>query len=95
MRSGCLSLVLRLCVALMAAILTVMGLALLFWFAVLTLGPPVETGKVLKVIAAFLAAGALFLVGRSVWRDLRRRQRRRQPVESTQGSEERGSTGEH
>ena len=91
MRSGCLSLVLRLGVALMAAVLIVAGLVLLFWFAVLTLGPPVETGKVLKVIAAFLAAGALFLVGRSVWRDLRERQR----VESKQGSEERSSTGEH
>ena len=91
MRSGCLSLVLRIGVALMAAVLIVAGLALLFWFAVLTLGPPVETGKVLKVIAAFLAAGALFLVGRSVWLDLRRRQ----PVESAQGAEERGSTGEH
>ena len=91
MLSGCLSLVLRLSVALVAAILIVAGLALLFWFAVLTLGPPVEMGKIFKVIAAFLAAGFFFLVGRSVWRDLRRRQ----PVESTQGSEERGSTGEH
>ena len=91
MRSGCLNLVTRIGVALMAAVFMVAGLVLLFWFAVLTLGPPVSTGKVLKVIAAFVAAGALFLVGRSVWRDLRRRQ----PVESTQGSEERGSTGEH
>ena len=91
MRSGCLNLVIRIGVALLAAVFMVAGLVLLFWFAVLTLGPPVETGKVLKVIAAFLAAGALFLVGRSVWRDLRRRQ----PVESTQGSEKRGSTGEH
>ncbi len=91
MLSGCLNLVIRIGVALMAAVLIVAGLVLLFWFAVLTLGPPVETGKVLKVIAAFLAAGALSLVGRSIWRDLRRRR----PVESTQGSEERGSTGEH
>jgi hypothetical protein len=91
MLSGCLNLVIRIGVALMAAVFIVAGLVLLFWFAVLTLGPPVETGKVLKVIAAFLAAGALSLVGRSVWRDLRRRQ----PVESAQGSEERGSTGEH
>ena len=91
MRSGCLSLVLRIGVALMAAVLIVMGLALLFWFAVLTLGPPVETGKVLKVIAAFLAAGSFFLVGRSVWRDLRGRR----PVESRQASENRGSTGDH
>ncbi len=82
---------LRIGVALMAAVLIVAGLALLFWFAVLTLGPPVETRKVLKVIAAFLAAGSFFLVGRSVWRDLRRRR----PVESVQGSEERGSAGEH
>ena len=87
MRSGCLSLVLRIGVALMAAVLIVAGLALLFWFAVLTLGPPVEPGKIFKVIAAFLAAGALSLVGRSVWRDLRRRR----PVESTQGPEGRGS----
>jgi uncharacterized membrane protein YdjX (TVP38/TMEM64 family) len=91
MRSGCLSLMLRIGVALIAVLFIVAGLGLLFWFAVLTLGPPVETGKVLKVIAAFLAAGALFLVGRSIWRDLRRRK----PVESAQGSEERSSTGEH
>lgn len=91
MLSGCLNLVIRIGVALMAAVLIVAGLVLLFWFAVLTLGPPVETGKVLKVIAAFLAAGALFLVGQSVWRDLRRRQ----PVESAQGKEDRGSAEEH
>ncbi len=87
MLSGCLNLVIRIGVALMAAVLIVAGLALLFWFAVLTLGPPVEPAKILKVIAAFLAAGALFLVGRSVWRDLRRSQ----PVESAQGKEDRGS----
>ena len=91
MRSGCLSLVFRIGVASMAAILIVAGIALLFWFAVLTLGPPVETGKVFKVIAAFLAAGTFFLVGRSVWLDLRRRQ----PVESTQGQEDHGSAKEH
>ncbi len=91
MRSGCLNLVLRICVALMAALLIVLGLALLFSFAVLTLGPPVETGKVLKVIAAFLAAGSFFLVGRSVWRDLRERR----PAKSTQGPEDRGSAEEH
>jgi hypothetical protein len=91
MLSGCLNLVIRIGVALMAAVLMVAGLALLFWFAVLTLGPPVETGKILKVVAAFLAAGALFLVGRSVWRDLRRRQ----PVESARGKEDRGSAEEH
>jgi hypothetical protein len=91
MCSGCLSLALRIGVALMAAVLIVAGLALLFWFAVLTLGPPVEMGKVFKVIAAFLAAGTFFLVGRSVWLDLRRRQ----PVESTQGPEDHGSAEEH
>ena len=91
MRLGCLSLVLRIGVALTAVVLIVAGLTLLFWFAVLTLGPPVETGKVLEVIAAFLAAGSLFLVGRSVWRDLRGRK----PVESAQGSEDRGSAEEH
>ncbi len=91
MCSGCLNLVLRLGVALIAAALIVVGAALFFWFAVSTLGPPVETGKVLKVIAAFLVAGSFFLVGRSIWRDLRRRQ----PVESTRGSEDRGSAEEH
>jgi hypothetical protein len=91
MRSGCLTLVLRLGVALTAAVLIVAGLTLLFWFAVLTLGPPVETGKVLKVIAAFLAAGSFSLVGRSVWRDLRGRR----TVQSTQGPEDRGSAEEH
>jgi hypothetical protein len=91
MLSGCLNLVIRIGVALMAAFFIVAGLVLLFWFAVLTLGPPVGTGKVLKVIAAFLAAGALSLVGRSVWRDLRRRR----PVESAQGKEDRDSAEEH
>ncbi len=90
MRSGCLNLVIRIGVALTAAILTVLGFALLFWFAVLTLGPPVETEKIFKVIVAFLAAGTFFLVGRSVWRDLRGSR----PAESTRGPEDRGSAGE-
>ena len=90
MRSGCLNLMFRIGVALVAAVLIVMGLALLFWFAILALGPPVETGKVVKVIAAFLAAGSFFLVGRSVWRDLRRRQ----PVESSRKPEDHGSAEE-
>ena len=85
MRSGCLNLVLRVVVALIAAVLIVVGAALLFWFAILTLGPPVEAGKVLKVIVAFIVGCSFFLVGRSVWRDLRGR---RQPAE---GSEDRGS----
>ena len=91
MRSGCLNLVFRIGVALIAAVLIVVGVALLFWFAVLTLGPPVETGKVFKVIAAFVAGYSFFLVGRSVWRDLRGRQ----PVKSTQGQEDQGSAEEH
>ncbi len=91
MLSGCLNLVIRIWVALIAAVLIVAGLALLFWFAILTLGPPVEVGKVIKVIAAFLAAGSFFLVGRSIWRDLSRRR----PGRSTQGKEDRGSAEEH
>ncbi len=91
MRSGCLSLLLRLGVALMAVVLIVAGLALLFWFAVLTLGPPVEAEKVFKVILAFLAAGSFFLVGQGIWRDLRRRR----SVESKRGLEDRGSAEEH
>ena len=90
MRLGCLNLVIRIWVALIAAVLIVAGLALLFWFAILTLGPPVEVGKVIKVILAFLAAGSFFVVGRSIWRDLRRR-----PVQSSQGKEDRGSAEEH
>lgn len=88
MRSGCLNLVLRVGVALIAAVLIVVGGALLFWFAVLTLGPPVEAGKVLKVLIAFVAACSFFLVGRSVWRDLRGRRR---PDGSAGGPEDRDS----
>ena len=91
MRSGCLNLAFMIGVALTAAVLIVVGLGLLFWFAVLTLGPPLEAGKVFKVVVAFLAGGSFFLVGRSIWRDLRRRQ----PAESTRGPEDRGSTEEH
>jgi uncharacterized membrane protein YccC len=91
MRSGCLSLVFRVGLASIAAILIVVGAALFFSFVVLTLGPPVEAASVFKVIAGVVAGYAFFLVGRSVWRDLRER---RQSAESAKESEDRDSTGD-
>ena len=87
MRSGCFSLVVRVAVVSVAAVLAASSIALLLSFAVSALGQPEGTAKIFKVLVACAAGFAFFLVGRGIWQDLRRRG---QPAES-EGTEQ-GST---
>ena len=73
MRSGCLSLVVRVGVVSVAAILAALSTVLLLSFAVSALGQPDGVEKIIKVLVASAAGFAFFLVGRGIWRDLRRR----------------------
>ena len=73
MRSGCLNLVLMLVVALLATALTAIGFALFFSFAAVTLQSPSGFEEILKLVVGLMAVYFLILVGRAVWRDLRRR----------------------
>lgn len=83
MRSGCLSLVVRVGVASVAAVLAASSIALLLSFAVSALGQPDGAEKIFKVLVAAAAGFAFFLVGRGIWRDLRVR-RPAEPEGSTE-----------
>jgi hypothetical protein len=72
-RSGCLSLVARVGVVSIAAVLAAMSAAVILSFAVSALGQPDGIEKVIKILVASAAGFAFFLVGRGIWRDLRRR----------------------
>jgi SNF family Na+-dependent transporter len=69
-RSGCLSLVVRVGVVAVAAILAALSTALILSFAVSALGQPDGIERIIKVLVASAAGLVLFLVGRSIWRDL-------------------------
>jgi hypothetical protein len=87
LRSGCLSLVVRVGVVSVAAVLAALSTVVILSFAVSALGQPDGVEKVIKVLVASAAGFAFFLVGRGIWRDLRRRS----PVEPEEKStEERG-----
>ena len=86
MRSGCLSLVVRVGVVSVAAVLAALSTALILSFAVSALGQPDGPEKIFKVLVASAAGFAFFLVGRGIWRDLRVR---RQPAEP-EGKENQG-----
>ena len=73
MRSGCLSLVVRVGVVSVAAVLAALSTALIISFAVSALGQPDGVARIIKILVASAAGFAFFLVGRSIWRDLRRR----------------------
>lgn len=73
MRSGCLDLAIRIVVASVAAILTVLGVALLFTMAIPSGGEPFDVEGVAKVIGACVAGYCFYLVGKSVWKDIKRR----------------------
>ncbi len=73
MRSGCLSLVVRVGVVSVAAILAALSTVILLSFAVSALGQPDGVEKIIKVLLALAAGFAFFLVGRGIWRDLRQR----------------------
>lgn len=73
MRSGCLSLVVRIGVVAIAAVLAALSMALILSFAISALGQPDGVERIIKVLVALAAGFAFFLVGRGIWRDLRRR----------------------
>ena len=72
MRYGCLSLVVRVGVVSVAAVLAALSTVLILSFAVSALGQPDGVEKIIKVLVASAAGFAFFLVGRGIWRDLRR-----------------------
>jgi hypothetical protein len=72
-RYGCLSLVVRVGVVSVAAVLAALSTVLILSFAVSALGQPDGVEKIIKVLVASAAGFAFFLVGRGIWRDLRRR----------------------
>jgi hypothetical protein len=73
LRSGCLSLVVRVGVVSVAAILAALSTVVILSFAVSALGQPDGVEKIIKVLLASAAGFAYFLVGRGIWRDLRQR----------------------
>jgi asparagine synthetase B (glutamine-hydrolysing) len=68
-----MSLVVRVGVVSVAAILAALSTAIILSFAVSALGQPDGVEKIIKVLVASAAGFAFFLVGRGIWRDLRRR----------------------
>jgi orotidine-5'-phosphate decarboxylase len=72
LRSGCLSLVVSVGVVCAAAVLGALSTALILSFGVSALGQPDGPERIFKVIVAVAAGFAFFLVGRGIWRDLRR-----------------------
>jgi len=78
-RSGCLSLVVRVGVVSVAAVFAALSMALILSFAVSALGQPDGAERIIKVLVACVAAVAFFLVGRGIWRDLRERHPSPQP----------------
>ena len=87
MRSGCLSLVARVGAVSIAAILAALSATIILSFAVSALGQPDGVEKIIKVIVASAAGFAFFVVGRGIWRDLRRRP---SPEPEERSNEERG-----
>ena len=73
MRSGCLSLVARVGAVSIAAVLAALSVAIILSFAVSALGQPDGVEKIIKILVASAAGFAFFVVGRGIWRDLRRR----------------------
>jgi len=68
-----LSLVVRVGVVSVAAILAALSTVVILSFAVSALGQPDGVEKIIKVLVASAAGFAFFLVGRGIWRDLRQR----------------------
>jgi hypothetical protein len=56
-----------------AAVLAALSTVLILSFAVSALGQPDGVEKIIQALLASAAGFAFFLVGRGIWRDLRRR----------------------
>jgi zinc transporter ZupT len=80
-----LSLVVSVGVLCAAAVLGALSTALILSFGVSALGQPDGLERIFKIIVAVAAGFAFFLVGRGIWRDLRRR-----PSKSKERPGERG-----
>jgi len=57
-----------------AAVLGALSTAVILSFGVSALGQPDGPERIFEVVVAVAAGFAFFLVGRGIWRDLRRRQ---------------------
>ena len=68
-----MSLVARVGAVSIAAILAALSAAIILSFAVSALGQPDGVEKIIKILVASAAGLAFFVVGRGIWRDLRRR----------------------
>ena len=73
MRTGCLSLLIRVGVVTVAAVLAALSMVLIFSFGLSALGQPDGVSKIIKVLLATAAGFAFFLAGRAIWRDIRKR----------------------
>ena len=73
MRTGCLSLLIRVGVVTVAAVLAALSMVLIFSFGLSALGQPDGISKIIKVLLATAAGFAFFLAGRAIWRDIRKR----------------------
>lgn len=91
MRSGCLSLVVRVGVVAVAAVLAALSAVLILSFAVSAFDQPDGPEKIFKVIVASAAGFAFFLVGRGIWRDLWVRRKPAEPEEESNSPETEGS----
>lgn len=73
MRAGCLDLAIRIVVASLAAVLTVLGTVLLLSVLFASPDQTLRVENVVKVVAALVAGYSFYLIGKSVWRDIRKR----------------------
>jgi uncharacterized iron-regulated membrane protein len=78
LRSGCLGLVLRIGVVSFAAVLAAVSLALIASFAVSAVGQPSGLTNVIGVVIACVAGLCFFLVGRTIWREMREKKEPKQ-----------------
>lgn len=70
MRSGCVNTVVAVGLAVVAAIVTTIGVVL-FLFSASSFGPSGNLRTVIPIIAAPIAIYLFYRVGRDVWRDLK------------------------
>lgn len=71
MRSGCLGMIVRIGVVAFAAVLAAVSLVLIGSFAVSAVGQPSGLTNMVGVLIACIAGLCFFLVGRTIWREMR------------------------
>jgi len=80
----------RIVVTSLAAVLTVLGAFLLVTVFLPAPGQPFEVEGVVKVLTACVAGYSFYLVGKSVWKDIKRR---RPTTDSSEDPEDHGPSG--